>query len=165
MLFPRLSAFSALLFTLVFFASAHASVVPLARKNIELARSPSDAWTNAQRLAVGLPPLAPRRLKRAPTPTEPGVAKRAAPSPSPSSNAFSSTRVYVLLFLAPSSSAPASSTFNSSVALPHVVRRRPTPAHFKHALSRTTQRLALCGCLRPACESTVLPGLARTMLI
>ena len=51
-------------------------------------------WTNGQRLAAGLPPHAPRKLKRA-TPTEPNVARRHAPSPSPSRAAFASLPVYV----------------------------------------------------------------------
>ncbi|TBU27462.1 hypothetical protein BD309DRAFT_862827 [Dichomitus squalens] len=93
MLFPRMSCFSALLFTLVFFTTAHASVIPFGHKSLNVARSPSETWTNAQRLAAGLPPRAPRRLKRAPTPTEPGLAKRAAPSPSPSANALAGVRV------------------------------------------------------------------------
>ena len=51
-------------------------------------------WTNGQRLAAGLPPHAPRKLKRA-TPTEPNVARRHAPSPSPSRAAFANLPVYV----------------------------------------------------------------------
>ncbi|KAI1793753.1 hypothetical protein LXA43DRAFT_204475 [Ganoderma leucocontextum] len=88
MLLLSLSSLSAIFFALFFFASnspaALASHVGLDHMN--LARSsPETAWTNAQRLAAGLPPLAPRRFKRA-TPTEPGIGKRAAPSPSPSAH-------------------------------------------------------------------------------
>ncbi|KAI0654298.1 hypothetical protein C8Q70DRAFT_1058548 [Cubamyces menziesii] len=50
----------------------------------------TDGWTNAKRLAAGLPPRAPRTFKRA-TPTVPdpyAPVKRSAPSPSPSPFAF-----------------------------------------------------------------------------
>ncbi|KAH9895703.1 hypothetical protein C8Q73DRAFT_447216 [Cubamyces lactineus] len=50
----------------------------------------TDQWTNAKRLAAGLPPRAPRTFKRA-TPTVPdpyAPIKRSAPSPSPSPFAF-----------------------------------------------------------------------------
>ena len=55
----------------------------------------TDGWTNAKRLAAGLPPRAPRTFKRA-TPTVPdpyAPVKRSAPSPSPSPFAFA--RPYV----------------------------------------------------------------------
>ena len=86
MLFLSLSSLPALLFT--FFLLAANSPATLASNvglgHRTLTRSSPETWTNAQRLAAGLPPLAPRRFKRA-TPTEAGIAKRAAPSPSPRS--------------------------------------------------------------------------------
>ncbi|KAM5545484.1 hypothetical protein V8D89_000522 [Ganoderma adspersum] len=87
MLFLSLSSLSAVFFTFFFFVAnspaALASHVALGHRTF--AHSSPETWTNAQRLAAGLPPLAPRRFKRA-TPTEPGIAKRAAPSPSPSAH-------------------------------------------------------------------------------
>ena len=87
MLLLSLSSLSAVFFTFFFFLAnspaALASHVALGHRTLAHSTSTPETWTNAQRLAAGLPPLAPRRFKRA-TPTEPGVAKRAAPSPSPS---------------------------------------------------------------------------------
>ncbi|PIL34555.1 hypothetical protein GSI_03333 [Ganoderma sinense ZZ0214-1] len=87
MLFLSLSSLSAVFFTFLFFvASSPAALASHAALDHGIfARSSPETWTNAQRLAAGLPPLAPRRFKRA-TPTEPGVPRRHAPSPSPSAH-------------------------------------------------------------------------------
>ncbi|KAI0697186.1 hypothetical protein C8T65DRAFT_755526 [Cerioporus squamosus] len=87
MLFPSLPSLSVLLLACTLCGpAALARSIPVVHKS--LARgADADQWTNGQRLAMGLPPHAPRKLKRA-TPTEPNVAKRHAPSPSPSLAAF-----------------------------------------------------------------------------
>ncbi|RDX45958.1 hypothetical protein OH76DRAFT_917500 [Lentinus brumalis] len=87
MLFPSLPSLSALLLVLSLCGPATlARNIPVVHQH--LARgAESHQWTNAQRLAAGLPPHAPRKLMRA-TPTEPNVAKRHAPSASPSLSAF-----------------------------------------------------------------------------
>ncbi|KAI0755582.1 hypothetical protein C8Q74DRAFT_1373364 [Fomes fomentarius] len=86
MLFQSLPSLSALLFLLLTLVApsplALARNIPAAHKN--LVRADAQDWTNARRLAAGLPPHPPRHMKRA-TPTEPNVVKRhAVPSPSPS---------------------------------------------------------------------------------
>ncbi|TFK86969.1 hypothetical protein K466DRAFT_565680 [Polyporus arcularius HHB13444] len=87
MLFPSLPSLSALLLVLSLCGPATlARNIPVVHQH--LARgAESHQWTNGQRLAAGLPPHAPRKLMRA-TPTEPNVAKRHAPSASPSLSAF-----------------------------------------------------------------------------
>ena len=101
MLLPTLPSFSAL----VLLSSLSSLLAPpaLARALPEVPvpkhiGAEARQWTNGQRLAAGLPPHAPRKLKRA-TPTEPNVARRHAPSPSPSRAAFASLPVYVRLSL------------------------------------------------------------------
>ena len=100
MLFSALPPLSVLLLTLAtLFTHSHAAPalhIPQLRSTAP--RAPAavpDQWTNAQRLAAGLPPHAPR-VVRAPTPTEPGLVRRAHPSASPSPLAFAPARVYVL---------------------------------------------------------------------
>ncbi|RPD52393.1 hypothetical protein L226DRAFT_258859 [Lentinus tigrinus ALCF2SS1-7] len=97
MLFPSLPSLSALLLVASLFGSsapaALARSIPEVNKNVARGAE-ADRWTNGQRLAAGLPPHAPRKLKRA-TPTEPNVAKRHVPSPSPSPAAFANLHVAV----------------------------------------------------------------------
>ena len=85
---PSLSALLlSLLLLLTLVAPSHSAAVPRflpATKSLNRPRADAaNAWTNAQRLAAGLPPKAPRHIKRA-TPTVQNLALRNAPSPSPS---------------------------------------------------------------------------------
>ena len=86
---PSLSALLlSLLLLLTLVAPSHSAAVPRflpATKSLNRPRAAdaANAWTNAQRLAAGLPPKAPRHIKRA-TPTVQNLALRNAPSPSPS---------------------------------------------------------------------------------
>ncbi|KAL1943585.1 hypothetical protein VTO73DRAFT_4030 [Trametes versicolor] len=87
-----------LLLTLILLgASSPASALSIppslkAPRRVKSLRGPDQhLWTNAQRLAVGLPPRAPRIVQRA-TPTSPLVHKRTAPSPSASPFAYSKAR-------------------------------------------------------------------------
>lgn len=97
MLFQSLPSLSALLFLLLTLVApsplALARNIPAAHKN--LVRADAKDWTNARRLAAGLPPHPPRHMKRG-TPTEPNVVKRhAVPSPSPSAALASIQKLYV----------------------------------------------------------------------
>ena len=98
MLFSNLPPFSVLLltFTALFAHSAAGLALHIPQSRDIIERAPEaipDQWTNAQRLSAGLPPHAPRVVKRA-TPTEPGLVKRTHPSASPSPAAYTN-RVYV----------------------------------------------------------------------
>ncbi|KAI0631454.1 hypothetical protein C8Q77DRAFT_1074538 [Trametes polyzona] len=101
MLFPSLTSIPVLLlslFLLVAHSPASALSIPPSLKSpprVKPLRGPDqDLWTNAQRLAVGLPPRAPRTFKRATStnPLEPAQVKRSAPSPSASPFAYAKTR-------------------------------------------------------------------------
>ncbi|KAI0354441.1 hypothetical protein OH77DRAFT_502305 [Trametes cingulata] len=105
MLFPSLSSFSALLLAfglLVAHSPVSALSIPPTLKSPARVKSlrpeGQDQWTNAQRLAAGLPPRAPRTFKRATStaadPLAPAPVRRSAPSPSPSF-AYSKTRPLV----------------------------------------------------------------------
>ncbi|KAI0738193.1 hypothetical protein C8Q80DRAFT_262862 [Daedaleopsis nitida] len=91
MLFQSLPSLAALLLVLLATVSptpgAFARSIPAAGFKNAVLSADAKHWTNAKRLAAGLPPHAPRHHKRA-TPTEPNVAKRAVPSASPSPVAF-----------------------------------------------------------------------------
>ncbi|OJT10617.1 hypothetical protein TRAPUB_12865 [Trametes pubescens] len=101
MLCRSLSVLPVLLLTL-FLLVAHSPVSALsippnlkAPRRVKSLRGPDQhLWTNAQRLAVGLPPRAPRIVKRATStsPLEPAPVKRTAPSPSASPFAYSKAR-------------------------------------------------------------------------
>ncbi|KAI0824441.1 hypothetical protein BC628DRAFT_1420175 [Trametes gibbosa] len=102
MLFSSLPSLSILLLTL-FLLVAHSPTsalsIPPNLKSPPRVKSlrGQDSWTNAQRLAVGLPPRAPRTYKRATStnPLEPAPVKRSAPSPSPSPYAYAKARPVV----------------------------------------------------------------------
>ncbi|KAI8977795.1 hypothetical protein BD414DRAFT_155933 [Trametes punicea] len=95
---PSVSSLSALVLALCLLV-AHSPVfalsIPPSIKSpprVKSVRS-ADQWTNAQRLAAGLPPRAPRTFKRATSTSGnvfvPAPVKRSAPSPSPSPFALS----------------------------------------------------------------------------
>ncbi|KAI0370749.1 hypothetical protein BV20DRAFT_1035697 [Pilatotrama ljubarskyi] len=105
MLLPSLSSFPLLLLALCLLLAhspTSALSIPPSLKSPARVKSlrtqGQDQWTNAQRLAAGLPPRAPRTFKRATStaadPLAPAPVRRSAPSPSPSF-AFSKTRPLV----------------------------------------------------------------------
>ncbi|KAH9913807.1 uncharacterized protein BXZ73DRAFT_81832 [Epithele typhae] len=82
-----------LAFAAILASTVSALPAPHADLNVNVARAPEYVqWTNARRMAVGLPPLAPR-MKRFPTPTEPGLVARHVPSASPSPLASAPVRL------------------------------------------------------------------------